>query len=143
MSSRENAWSRTALAWKYTSCPSAVPTRVVLQATTRDVEGLANDHLRVGVGAIELVGSAHALGLDFAQLLVMAGFVRDDDLLAGHGQIDAHLDAIAVLVVPMKEGDEDVTSHDCAVIGLELRGARTDQLVEGVRGREVAIGDLQ
>jgi len=99
-------------------------THPILELPLRRCEGIAKRHEHILVGMVEMM------------LLV------DDDLAAGHADIDADGVEPALAVVPVGLGDDDMAAGDPAVGVLELVDVLEYLVTDGLVDRDVVEGDL-
>ena len=94
--------------------------------------------LALGAGLNAL---SRPLRLDVLRRRMETAVMRDDKFPCGHRQIDAHMEAIAPLVMPLGEFDKHATSHDSRVIAWKLRDPLADVCFEGIGMPDASKGD--
>src|ERR1035437_3345256 len=110
---------------------AALSSCAVMQPAPRDVERLADSHMRVLPFGIELGFFRGLLRIDAVRRRVKAGFVRHDDVLSRHGEVDSDVIAVAGLMMTLCELDQYATAGDGEVVRLELVHPRADLRFEG------------
>jgi hypothetical protein len=98
---------------------------MVLELAAGGIEGVANGDADILVGTPRLRIAAN------------------DDLAAGHRDIEPDPEQIALLVAPMLTLDGDSAGHDLVEEPVELLGVFPYSLLDLGRGLDVAEGDLQ
>ena len=121
---------------------AALPASEILQLAPGDVEGLVNSDRRVLSRGIRFGALHRRLGLDVFCGGMHAAVVRDDDLAARDGQVDAHVEMVAALMMPLSELDEHATAHEWLIEALELRDARSDVRLERVGPANATESDV-
>ena len=100
------------------------PPHVVFQPPPRRIEGVAERHEDILVRMVEVM------------------IAVDDDLAAGHDEIDTHAVEPPLAVVPVRLGDDDVAAGDPVRKPLQLRDMVERRIADRIVDRQVIERNL-
>jgi hypothetical protein len=121
---------------------SATPAGIVLQFTPGDIERLPNQQPEIFSRRVDLAFLGQARFFAPAFFGAMPRRVIDDDLVARHGEIDSHLEPVAVKVVMMRDLDQHTAGEEVRAIRQELVGSFADIFLDSVDGLEISKRDV-
>jgi hypothetical protein len=82
-------------------------------------------------------------GVADSDVKILVWFPLHNDFIARHGDVDTHVVSHPLMLVSMRDLDQDAARHDVVVKGLQLGSLFTDCDLSGFGKRYVPCRDLQ